>query len=159
MISGHFRLLNWLNRRKRFSMLKDKYRLETLPLTEEFLREKRLIQERGELVLLSDGEEIRHITFFTLKPGPGYFRGGHYHRKKSESFYLISGHARLHLVEVETGEESEIDVFPGQRVTIFSMCAHKFKAISEVHVIEYYSKPFDLSDDIRFEGFKGGKEC
>ena len=36
------------------------------------------------------------------------------------------------------------------------MCAHKFKAITKAQVIEYYSKPFDLSDDIRFdEGFEG----
>ena len=51
-------------------MLAKKYNVESLPVTTEFLQEKRLIQTRGELVLLSDGQEIRHITFFSLNPGP-----------------------------------------------------------------------------------------
>jgi len=76
-------------------VLKDKFKIETLPITDEFLREKRLIQDRGELVLLSDGEEIRHITFFTLNPGHGYFRGGHYHKNKTEKFYLVAGKCSL----------------------------------------------------------------
>ena len=136
-------------------MLKNKYAVETLPISDAFLREKRLIQSRGELVLLSDGEEIRHITFFTLNPGHGYFRGGHFHKKKSEKFYIVSGKARLSLADVEDGESSTIELIPGQRVTIYPMCAHKFKAITVTQVIEYYSKPFDLSDDNRFEGFEG----
>jgi len=48
-------------------MLKDKYKLEALPITDEFLREKRLIQDRGELVLLSDGEGIRHVINPAIK--------------------------------------------------------------------------------------------
>ena len=56
-------------------MLEDKYKIETLPVTEEFLCEKRLLQDRGELVLLSDGEEIRHITVFYPQTGPRIFQG------------------------------------------------------------------------------------
>lgn len=33
--------------RIRVCMLKDKYKIETLPITSDFLREKRLIQDRG----------------------------------------------------------------------------------------------------------------
>ena len=63
-------------------MLKNKYAVETFPISDAFLREKRLIQNRGELLFLSDEDEIRHITFFTLNPGHGYFRGGHFYKKK-----------------------------------------------------------------------------
>ena len=55
-------------------MFKDKFKIETLPITKDFLREKRYIEERGELVLLSDGDGIRHITYFTLNPGKDFFR-------------------------------------------------------------------------------------
>ena len=72
-------------------MLKDRYKIEDIPITKEFRREKRLIEERGELVLLSDGEEIRHITYFSLNPGNGFYRGGHYHKRKTEKFYVASG--------------------------------------------------------------------
>lgn len=39
--------------RIRVCMLKDKYKIETLPITSDFLREKRLIQDRGELVSIT----------------------------------------------------------------------------------------------------------
>jgi dTDP-4-dehydrorhamnose 3,5-epimerase-like enzyme len=136
-------------------MLENKFQFETLPVTKAFLREKRLIQDRGELVLLSDGEEIRHLTFFTLNPGNGYFRGGHYHRKKTEKFYLVSGKMRLLLVDVETEESAVLDLDAGCRVTLKPMCAHKFVALRLSQVIEYYAKPFDLSDDIRYDKFNG----
>ena len=136
-------------------MLENKFQFETLPVTEAFLREKRLIQDRGELVLLSDGEEIRHITFFTLNPGNDYFRGGHYHAKKTEKFYLISGRLRLYLSDVETNESTILMLETGQRVTLQPMCAHKFVAITPTQVIEYYSTPFDSEDEFRFDKFNG----
>lgn len=136
-------------------MLKAKFKIETLPNTKQFLREKRLIQDRGELVLLSDGEEIRHITFFTLNPGNGYFRGGHYHREKIEKFYIVSGKALLFLVDVENSETGRIELKAGQRVTVCPMCAHKFVAIAPIQVIEYYSTPFDVHDEFTFNDFVG----
>jgi len=90
-----------------------------------------------------------------LNPGSGYFRGGHYHRKKTERFYIVSGKVRLFLVDVETEEAAVFNLDPGQRVTLHPMCAHKFVALRLSQVIEYYSKPFDLSDDIRYEKFEG----
>ncbi len=62
----------------------NKIEIEELPVTDRFLRRKRLIQDRGELALIEDGLTIRHLGFFSLEPGAGYFRGGHYHRKKTE---------------------------------------------------------------------------
>lgn len=132
-----------------------KYKIETLPVTNESRREKRLTQERGELVLLSDGEEIRHITFFTLLPGPGFFRGGHYHRKKTEKFYIVSGKVQLFLVDVETKESEVLELEAGRRVILQPMCAHKFAAISPVQVIEYYSTVFDVEDELQFGDFTG----
>lgn len=134
-------------------MLSDKYKIETLPITTEFLREKRFIQDRGELVLLSDGEEIRHITFFSLNPGPDYFRGGHYHKKHTEEFYIVSGNVTVFLADVATRETEAVEMASGQRMTIFPNCAHKFQAITPTQVIEYYSSPYDPKDDIRFENF------
>jgi len=136
-------------------MLKDKIRIETLRVTKEFLPVKRLIQDRGELVLLSDGEEIRHITFFTLNPGQNFFRGGHYHKKKTETFYIVSGKLHIYLADVETSKKDIIEVTAGQKIMIYPMCAHKFQAIEPSQVIEYYSTPYDGKDDIPFDKFGG----
>ena len=131
-------------------MLKDKFKIETFPITKDFLREKRYVEERGELVLLADGDEIRHITFFTLKPGETFFRGGHFHKKKTEKFYVVSGRLNILIVDVHTKEKDIIEIIAGQRVTIYPFCAHKFQAITESQVIEYYASAYDIDDDVRF---------
>ncbi len=135
--------------------MKDKFKIETLPVTKDFLREKRYIEDRGEIVLLADSEEIRHITFFTLNPGPNYFRGGHYHKKKTEKFYVVSGKLNILIVDVDTKEKDIIEIIAGQRVTIYPFCAHKFQAITPAQVIEYYATSYDPDDDIRFDSFHG----
>lgn len=140
-------------------MLKHKYTIETLPVTKKFLREKRLLEERGELALIADGEEIKHITFFTLNPGPNFFRGGHSHKNKIEKFYIVSGNLRIFLADVTTREKDVIEVTAGQKVTIYPMCAHKFQAITPSQVIEYYASPYNPEDDIRFNGFDGEQQC
>jgi dTDP-4-dehydrorhamnose 3,5-epimerase-like enzyme len=136
-------------------MLKDKFKIkiETLPVTKDFLREKRYVEERGELVLLADGDEIRHITFFTLNPGKDFFRGGHFHKKKTEKFYVVSGKLNILIVDVDTKEKDIIEIIAGQRVTIYPFCAHKFQAVTESHVIEYYDSAYDIDDDVRFTDF------
>lgn len=136
-------------------MLKNKYKIEVLPITDEFLRQKRVLQDRGELVLVSDGEDIRHITFFTLNPGPNFFRGGHYHKNKTEKYYIVSGKARLFLADVESYEAVTLELEVGENATIYPMCAHKFEAITSIQVIEYYSSPFDLQDEYRYKYFFG----
>ena len=107
-------------------MIDSKYKLEQLPVTDQFLKEKRLIQDRCVLALITDGDVIRHITYFSLKPGPNFYRGGHYHKKKTESFYIISGRCKVLLKDVETQESKELIVNSGDKLTVMPFCAHKF---------------------------------
>nr|HID57668.1 hypothetical protein [Desulfobacterales bacterium] len=137
-------------------MLKDKFTIETFPITKKFVREKRLLEDRGELVLLADGEQIKHITFFTLNPGPNFFWGGHFHKQKIEKVYVISGKLRMFLKkDVATHEKDIIEVTTGQRVTIYPMCAHKFQAITPSQVIVYCATSYNAVDDIKFNDFDG----
>ena len=136
-------------------MLKDKVKIETLPVTREFLPVKRLIEDRGELVLLSDGEQIRHITFFSINPGPNFYRGGHYHKKKTENFYIVSGKLHIFLADVENLKQDFMEVTAGQKIMIYPMCAHRFQAITPCQVLEYYASPYDPEDDFKFYDFSG----
>ncbi|MGD2125309.1 MAG: cupin domain-containing protein [Desulfobacteraceae bacterium] len=130
-----------------------KIKIEDLPITEEFLRQKRLIQERGELALIEDGKDFKHLGYFSLKKGKGYSRGGHYHIKKIEHFYIISGKLRVRLVDLESGEESETNLHEGQRVTIYPKCAHRFEAEEDAQVIEYYDCRYEPDDDVPYDDF------
>lgn len=134
-------------------MLRQKYFLKTLPVTENFLKEKRLIQERGELALIADGQEIRHITYFSLNPGPDYFRGNHYHKKKKETVYVISGKLKVLLKDIENQQSEVIILTSGDKLTIMPLCAHKFFCIEKAQVIEYYQTSFDAEDEFLYNNF------
>ena len=130
-----------------------KVKVDRLPVTTRFLKEKRLIEDRGELALISDGKVFRHLAYFSLKPGEGFFRGGHYHLKKVEHIYVIRGRLKITFVDLDTGKRYTGHYRDGHRIVIYPRCAHLFEAEKEVHVIEYYEFPFDREDYRRFEGF------
>jgi dTDP-4-dehydrorhamnose 3,5-epimerase-like enzyme len=129
----------------------EKIHIDKLPVTDEFRRQKRLIQDRGELALIEDGKTFRHLGYFSIKKGEGYYRGGHYHRKKVENFYIISGRIRVRYEDLDTGEKSVVILEAGQRVAIYPQCAHRFEAEEDAQVIEYYDSTYDPDDDILFE--------
>jgi dTDP-4-dehydrorhamnose 3,5-epimerase-like enzyme len=130
-----------------------KIRIVTLPISEEFTQQRRLIQERGELALIEDGTPFRHLGYFSLRPGSQYYRGGHYHLNKIEHFYLIAGRLRISLVDLDTGERSGLVLEAGQRMTIAPRCAHRFDAEQEAQVIEYYDGVYERDDDHPFRDF------
>ena len=131
----------------------EKIRIEDLPVSREFLRQRRIIEPRGELALIEDGLSFRHLGYFSLRQGEGLFRGGHYHLKKEEYFYVVSGKIRVQLVDLETREHSETTVKEGQRVTLFPNCAHRFQAEQDAQVIEYYDAIYDPEDDFPYRDF------
>ena len=85
---------------------KNTIEITTLPITDKFLRQKRLIQKRGELALIEDGNSFQHLGYFSLLRDMGY-RGGHYHKRKVENFYIISGRVRVELYDLELKKKSE----------------------------------------------------
>jgi dTDP-4-dehydrorhamnose 3,5-epimerase-like enzyme len=130
----------------------EKIVISQLPVTDAFVPERRLIQERGELALIVDGSPIRHLAYFSLKPGP-YFRGGHYHKTKTEYFYVIRGRARLLTHDVETGTKAAHVLTGGDKVAVGPFLAHRFVAEEETQVIEYYDGVYDMADDVAFADF------
>lgn len=129
-----------------------------LPVTDAFLRQKRLIQDRGELALIEDGQRLDHLAWFSLLPGEGRFRGGHFHRVKTEHFYIASGRGRLLTEDVHTGERGETLLEAGLKVTVRPGLAHRFEAEETLSVIEYYEGVYDPADDVPFPGFEGRKK-
>ncbi len=127
--------------------------IETLPVTAEFLSEKRLIQERGELALIADGMTFQHLTYFSLRKGKGLYRGGHYHLKKVEHFYVMSGKLKIAMVDLDSGERAEVEIEAGQRITLYPRCAHRFEAKQDAQVIEYYNTAYDPADDVTYNNF------
>jgi dTDP-4-dehydrorhamnose 3,5-epimerase-like enzyme len=127
--------------------------VETLPVTAERIRRKRLLQDRGELAIIEDGRTFRHLGYFSLKAGGGFFRGGHYHLEKTESFYVVTGKLRVRLVDVASGETTVTTLAAGQVAHLPPGVAHRFEALEDAQVIEYYDALYDVGDDVPYPHF------
>ncbi|MEN6441799.1 MAG: hypothetical protein ABFD97_24820 [Syntrophobacter sp.] len=133
----------------------EKIVIETIPITSEQIPIRRIIQPRGELALIEDGRSFRHLAYFSVNKGEGFFRGGHFHLEKVEYLYLISGRLSLKFVDIDSGESSVVEVSAGSRITIYPRCAHRFDALEEAHVIEYFDSLHDRRDDHLFPALVG----
>ncbi|WP_029896882.1 cupin domain-containing protein [Desulfohalovibrio reitneri] len=127
--------------------------IEPLPVTEEFRRQKRLIQERGELALIEDGPAFHHLACFSLNPGQGLYRGGHYHETKVERFYVVQGELLVECHDMDDGQRFEVRLRAGDRAVVHPRLAHRFSAVESAWVIEYYEGTFDPDDDKPFHGW------
>jgi mannose-6-phosphate isomerase-like protein (cupin superfamily) len=136
------------------SALRAKVIIETLPVTRAFRRQKRLVEDRGELALIEDGLTIHHLGYFSLLPEKG-FRGGHAHGRKTEHFYVVSGILLLELVDTDTGFGAEVRLKAGNKVVVRPGIAHRFAAEETAQVIEYYEGTYEKDDDLPF-GFGEG---
>ncbi|MCF8118503.1 MAG: hypothetical protein K9K33_19055 [Desulfarculaceae bacterium] len=91
------------------------------------------------------------MRFFSLEPGPGLFRGGHYHLKRTEFVYVVSGKGVVRLADVEGGGRFTEEVSTGDKLTLFPGLAHRYQALESMHVIEFYPGDYEADDNIRFE--------
>jgi L-fuculose-phosphate aldolase len=128
-------------------------RIETkhLPVTNEFLTEKRWQDKRGEAHLIIDDRPLCRVCYLTLEPGAGY-RGGHLHNNKHEGFYVVKGRALVELACRTTGERLSLEQEPGDRLVLPPGVAHRIFAPGpdKLEFIEFTDRPYDAADDVPF---------
>ncbi|EPR41928.1 WxcM-like domain-containing protein [Desulfovibrio sp. X2] len=132
-----------------------KLTIVNLPVTGEFRPTKRAADDRGELHLIEDGASFGHLACFTLRPGPGRFRGGHSHRVRSEHLYVVSGSFEIECADLDTGERFALRLAPGDKAVIRPGLAHRLRALGEAGAgeataVEYYEGAYDRDDDIPY---------
>ena len=87
-----------------------------------------IAEDRGKLAILHPSGPVYNPCYFDIQPGKARFRGGHYHKSKTEVFYVISGSCLIRYYDPETGEHGSFGVQEGDMVTILPMCAHRMEA-------------------------------
>ena len=122
----------------------EKVTVERLPNTKDVVGAKRWTEERGEFVQISYQEEIRHLALFEIRKG--FSRGGHYHAKKEEIFYIVSGKIKARLWDLDTQEKEECVFEKGDRVRIQPRCGHLFDALKDTVVVEYSPQVYKPED-------------
>lgn len=116
--------------------------------------------ESGSLKVVSadDRREIKEFEFggsavndFLIGVKPTGPLGQHFHRKKTETFYVLEGSGTLRTAQVNEegeiiGEVQEFEVLPGFVVQIPPYHTHRFDLTPGTRFVAHSSKPFESDD-------------
>ena len=110
--------------------------------------------ERGWLTELLRREELGNNTkfgqFVITTANPGYVKGNHYHKRKTEWFCVIKGRAEVTFENVKTKEEKTIvlDEKEPTIVKIKPFTNHSVKNIGkeEMYLLAYVDDVYDEKD-------------
>jgi dTDP-4-dehydrorhamnose 3,5-epimerase-like enzyme len=127
----------------------DKIQISSVPIGREHEGVKRWDEDRGEFIQVTYGEEVRHVALFQIRKG--FTRGNHYHEKKDEGFYVVSGRIGVLFLDMDTGERAERIVEKGNCLRIAPRCGHLFEALEEAWVVEYSPQAYDKADAFRID--------
>jgi mannose-6-phosphate isomerase-like protein (cupin superfamily) len=137
-------------------MLKNKVIITPLPMTGDDHSERRLFSAKGEMAQLLNRstESFRHLVYWDLdSTKTGEERGHHYHGKKNENFYVLTGEFDLLVHDLETNQKEVIVVKTGDRLQITPRVAHAFRSKTYSQSLEYSSEPYDPTDTHPYKVF------
>ena len=127
----------------------NKVAIERLQERKEIEGAKRWSDEKGEFVQISYREDIGHLALFELKKDQ--FRGSHYHEKKEEIFYIVSGSIRAVFMDIDTGEKEEHVLAKGDKIRIKTRLGHIFHGLEDALVVEYSPQYYDKEDGFKVD--------
>ena len=135
-------------------MLKNRVIIDPLPLTGDNQPERRLFSSKGEMaqILNRAAETYRHLVYWDLdSTKSGEERGHHYHEKKTENFYVLTGEFDLLIHDLETDHKGVYVVKAGDRLQIAPRIAHAFRSRVYSQALEYSNEPYDATDTHPFK--------
>ncbi|MBU1208024.1 MAG: WxcM-like domain-containing protein [Proteobacteria bacterium] len=123
--------------------------IEDLPVGGDDRLERRVFSVKGEMaqILNRADQAFKQLVYWELDSAKsGQERGHHYHEKKIEHFYVLTGELELSIKELESSVSKKIIVKAGNRLDISPRVAHAFRSLTYAQVLEYSSEPYDPSD-------------
>lgn len=109
--------------------------------------------ERGWLAEVIKTEDVGNFPFGLIhvtSAKPGYTKGGHFHKRKTEWFCVIRGEGRLFLKDLKSGEEKNLKLGEENMslVKIPPFVFHSIKNMGndEMYLLAYVSEKFDPKD-------------
>jgi mannose-6-phosphate isomerase-like protein (cupin superfamily) len=124
-----------------------KIRIDRITSSAEKTAPRLIGEDRGKLAILHPSGPVYNPCYFDIQPGKARFRGGHYHKSKTEVFYVISGSCLIRYYDPDTGEHGSLGVQEGNMVTILPMCAHRMEAEEFCQVVEFSLEDVDYETD------------
>jgi mannose-6-phosphate isomerase-like protein (cupin superfamily) len=130
-------------------MVEKKVVIEDLPVGGEDNLERRIFSPKGEMaqILNRPDEAFKQLVYWDLdSTQSGQERGHHYHERKVEHFYVLTGELELWVRDLESSVSKKHFVKAGNRLTIHPRVAHAFRSLTYSQVLEYFPEPYDPSD-------------
>lgn len=93
--------------------------------------------KRGVFIEIAKGKRWKQVNFFSIKKG--HLRGGHYHKKTRELFFVIDGKCALKTVNIKNKAEKNIILRQRNVVVIRPYEAHYLKAIKDTKMLALLS--------------------
>jgi mannose-6-phosphate isomerase-like protein (cupin superfamily) len=106
----------------------------------------RIRMAAGEAAPILNGGPWRFVAYLEFLPGTGAWRGNHFHERKRETFYVVTGRLRAVFEDVDSGERAETELSAGDLLVIEPRCAHAFTALEYAQVIEASPFEYDAAD-------------
>jgi dTDP-4-dehydrorhamnose 3,5-epimerase-like enzyme len=127
------------------------------PIKTEIIRRKRIADKRGWFLKVITGDEKNNpfpCEVYLTSAKPGENKGGHYHKKAHEWFTLLTGKARMELVDIASEEKTSLELSPDKNETIYvpPMMAHRFvnTGTDDFLLLAYTDQQYDPADTIPF---------
>jgi len=106
--------------------------------------------ERGWLaeILRVDRVEQRISQIYVSYSVKDAVRGGHYHKRKTEWFFVISGEASFYLRDLDTGEEDNLVIIDKDHLLLEIPAGvfHTIKSKTELYLLVASSEVFNKDD-------------
>jgi dTDP-4-dehydrorhamnose 3,5-epimerase-like enzyme len=126
------------------STMMEKVRVEKLPVTKEIPGPKRWEDERGESAQVAYREEIRHLAVLEIRKG--FSRANHYHERKEEVFYVVSGSLKALFLDIDSHDRDETTLEKGDKISIRPRCGHLFQGLEDSLIVEYSPQVYEEGD-------------
>ncbi len=127
-----------------------KVTIRSLPLTRPPIQAGggRILSAAGELAQIVNGEQFCFLAYIEFRNDPPVVRGNHYHKRRTEILYVISGKLQAVYRDLDTGESMEVILRPGDLVTIYPECAHVYYPLEYSQAIEMAATTYDPLDTV-----------
>jgi len=97
--------------------------------------------DRGKILGIKQNKIIKEINYLESKAG--CVRGGHYHKKTRESFYIIEGEIEIMLVNKKSKEKKVFIANGGDIINIEPGIIHTFKVLKRSRWVNMLSSAMD----------------
>jgi quercetin dioxygenase-like cupin family protein len=104
---------------------------------------------RGSLIEVRNRGPWETVITGSMKQGA--VMGNHYHKKTTVFFFLVSGRARVDIVDVNTGERDQVDLSSGLGVALRVNQSHAIRFGEDSRYILLKDLRYDPKDPDTFE--------